>query len=124
MRMQFKSIICATDFSDFSNRTISYGVALAKEFESKLYVCHVIDLSSVAIYGEFQLDPVGLQNRIMKDATEQLEELIGGMIEDEPAPDEDAEKSHEAGPVQPPTSERERKLRLITLNQRILEGKR
>jgi len=77
MRMQFKSIICATDFSDFSNRTISYGVKLAKEFESKLYVCHVIDLSSVAIYGEFQLDPVGLQNRIMKDANEQLEELIG-----------------------------------------------
>jgi nucleotide-binding universal stress UspA family protein len=75
--MQFKGIICATDFSDFSNRTIPYGVALAREFEAKLYVCHVIDLSSVAIYGEFQLDPVGLQNRIMKDANEQLEGLIG-----------------------------------------------
>jgi nucleotide-binding universal stress UspA family protein len=77
MRMQFNRIICATDFSDFSNRTVNYGIALAREFEAKLYVCHVIDLSSVAIYGEFQLDPVGLQNRIMKDAREQLEELIG-----------------------------------------------
>jgi len=77
MRMQFKRIICATDFSDFSNRTVKYGLALAKEFDSKIYVCHVIDLSSVAIYGEFQLDPVGLQDRIMKDAGDQLEELIG-----------------------------------------------
>jgi nucleotide-binding universal stress UspA family protein len=77
MRMQFKRIVCATDFSDFSNRTVNYGIKLAKEFGSKIYVCHVIDLSSVAIYGEFQLDPVGLQNRVMKDASEQLEELIG-----------------------------------------------
>ena len=78
MRMQFKNILCATDFSDFSNRTVRYGIALANEFDSKLFVCHVIDLSSVAIYGEFQLDPVGLQDRIMNDANEQLQELIGG----------------------------------------------
>lgn len=77
MRMQFKNILCATDFSDFSNRTVSYGIALANEFDSKLFVCHIIDLSSVAIYGEFQLDPVGLQDRIMNDANEQLQELIG-----------------------------------------------
>ena len=37
----------------------------------------MIDLSSVAIYGEFQLDPVGQQNRIMEDADAQLKELTG-----------------------------------------------
>jgi len=77
MRVQFKNILCATDFSDFSNHTIGYGVALAKEFEAKLFVSHVIDLSSVAIYGEFQLDPVGQQNRIVEDAAAQLKELTG-----------------------------------------------
>ena len=77
MRKQFKNILCATDFSDFSNHTVTYGVALAKEFEAKLIICHVIDLSSVAIYGEFQLDPVGQQDRIMEDANAQLEELTG-----------------------------------------------
>ena len=82
MRVQFNRILCATDFSDFSNHTISYGVALAKEFEAKLFVSHVIDLSSVAIYGEFQLDPVGQQNRIMEDADAQLKELTG----DQPIP--------------------------------------
>ena len=77
MRVQFKTILCATDFSDFSNYTVSYGVALAKEFGARLIICHVIDLSSVAIYGEFQLDPVGQQNRIMEDANVQLEALAG-----------------------------------------------
>jgi len=77
MRMHFKNILCATDFSDFSNHTVNYGVALAKEFGARLTICHVIDLSSVAIYGEFQLDAVGQQNRIMEDATAQLEALTG-----------------------------------------------
>jgi nucleotide-binding universal stress UspA family protein len=82
MRVHFKNILCATDFSDFSNQTVNYGVALAKEFGARLTICHVIDLSSVAIYGEFQLDAVGQQNRIMEDATAQLEELTG----DQPVP--------------------------------------
>ena len=77
MRVHFKNILCATDFSDFSNLTVGYGVALAKEFDARLIICHVIDLSSVAIYGEFQLDPVGQQNRIMEDANSQLEALAG-----------------------------------------------
>ena len=77
MRVQFNTILCATDFSDFSNHTVGYGVALAKEFGARLIICHVIDLSSVAIYGEFQLDPVGQQNRIMEDANAQLEALAG-----------------------------------------------
>ncbi|MGD8264149.1 MAG: universal stress protein, partial [Desulfobacterales bacterium] len=85
MRVNFRNILCATDFSDFSNHTIRYGVALTREFEAKLFVCHVIDLSSVAIYGEFQLDPVGQQNRIMEDADSQIQGLIGNQpIEWEP----------------------------------------
>lgn len=77
MRVKMKNILCATDFSDFSNRTIPYGVALAKEFDAKLYICHVIDLSSIAIYGEFQLNPVDQQNRIKKEAHDQLHQMIG-----------------------------------------------
>ena len=77
MRVQMKNILCTTDFSDFSNHAIPYGVALAKEFDAKLYICHVIDLSSIAIYGEFQLNPVDQQNRIRKQAAEQLDQIIG-----------------------------------------------
>lgn len=85
MRVQFNNILCATDFSEFSNRTIPYGVALAKEFGAKLFVCHVIDLSSVTIYGEFQLDPVGQQNRIKEEAHAQLDKMLSDQpIEWEP----------------------------------------
>lgn len=77
MRMNFRSIICATDFSDYSNRTIPYGVAIAREFDATLYVCHVIDLSAVTIYGEFQLDPVGQQVRIQQEAQAHLPKIPG-----------------------------------------------
>ncbi len=77
MRVRFKNILCATDFSDFSNQSIVYGVELAKEFGAGLTICHVIDLSSVAIYGEFQLEPVEQQNRVMADAKTQLNKLVG-----------------------------------------------
>lgn len=52
MRMQIKKIICTTDFSDLANFSIFYGVSLAREFKAKLYLCHVIDLSSATMYGE------------------------------------------------------------------------
>jgi nucleotide-binding universal stress UspA family protein len=77
MRMQFQKILCATDFSDFANRTIPYGAAISVEYGAKLYACHVIDLTGVAIYGEFQLDPVGQQLRIRQEAQAQLEAIFG-----------------------------------------------
>ena len=52
MRLNLKNIICATDFSDLANHALKYGVSLAKEFNSKLYLCHVIDLSSATLYGD------------------------------------------------------------------------
>jgi nucleotide-binding universal stress UspA family protein len=74
--MQFRAIVCATDFSEHSNRTIPYGVAIAREFGAKLYLCHVIDLTALTIYGEFQIDPVGQQTRIRQEAHEQLEKML------------------------------------------------
>ena len=77
MRVQLKSIICTTDFSDYSNHSIRYGIALAKEFRAKLYVCHVVDLPSAGMYGETIPDPVEQQHRIMNYTREQLKEIIG-----------------------------------------------
>ena len=77
MKVQLKNIICTTDFSDYSNHAVHYGIALAKEFVAKVYMCHVITLSSAAIYGEVILDLEKRQNQIMKSAHEQLKQLIG-----------------------------------------------
>ncbi len=52
MRVNFDRIICATDFSELSNHAVHYGVSLAKEFKARLFLCHVIDLSSATMYGE------------------------------------------------------------------------
>lgn len=76
MRVLFKRIICATDFSDLSNRAIPFAVSLTKEFGTKLYFCHVIGLPSTAIYGEILLDPTEQQDKAVRYAQEQLGSLI------------------------------------------------
>ena len=77
MKIDIKNIICTTDFSDFSNHAIPFGISLAKEFGAKLYLCHVIDISSTAMYGEGFADPFEQQKRISDYADEHLHELIG-----------------------------------------------
>ena len=77
MRVQVKSIICCTDFSDDSNHGITYGIALAREFRAKLYVCHVIDLSAATMYGEGVSGPLEQPNRMINYSIEYLERLIG-----------------------------------------------
>ena len=76
MRIQLKRVLCATDFSDLSNRTISFGVALAKTFGAKLFVCHIIDLPFAAMNGEVQLDPIEQQDRMTTYAQDQLEQMF------------------------------------------------
>jgi nucleotide-binding universal stress UspA family protein len=77
VRVQLKSIICTTDFSDTSNYAVSYGIALAKEFSAKLYLCHVIDLPSTGMYGDIVSYPVGQQDRIINYAHGYLSRLVG-----------------------------------------------
>jgi nucleotide-binding universal stress UspA family protein len=52
MRVKLDKIMCATDFSELSNHAVFYGASLAREYNAKLYLCHVIDLSSATMYGE------------------------------------------------------------------------
>lgn len=85
MRVKLENIICTTDFSDLSYHAVASGIALAREFKAKLYLCHVIDLSSSIIYGEttFALE---LQNDNLKNyAYNKMKTLMANMeIEWEP----------------------------------------
>jgi len=78
MRVQIKSIICSTDFSDYSDHAVPYGIAVAKEFGAKLYLCHVIDLSSIAMYGEAILGLEEQQAQITKNAHEKIRQFMAG----------------------------------------------
>jgi Universal stress protein UspA and related nucleotide-binding proteins len=75
--MPLKNIICSTDFSDNSNQAVPYGIALAKKFRARLYMCHVIDLSAITAYGEIISYPGAQQNLIMNYTHKQLKQLIG-----------------------------------------------
>jgi nucleotide-binding universal stress UspA family protein len=77
MRVLIKRILCATDFSDFSNHAIPYGIALAREFKAKLFVSHVIDLSSAAIYGEAVFALEEQQSRMTAFAHKEMTRLMG-----------------------------------------------
>ncbi len=77
MKITIQNILCTTDFSDFSNHAIPFGISLAREFGAKLYLCHVIDISSTAMYGEGFADPFEQQKRISDYAEDHLHELIG-----------------------------------------------
>ncbi len=81
MRVQIKNIICTTDFSDISDHAIPYGIALSKEFASKLYLCHAIDLTSIAMYGEAVVALQEQENRMTEYAQERLNALIGDKVE-------------------------------------------
>ncbi|MCU0614106.1 MAG: universal stress protein [Desulfobacterales bacterium] len=78
MRPKLKNIMCLTDLSTYSNQTIDYGIALAKEFESRLYLCHVVDIPSMALYAEAHIDPMEQQSRIISQAEATLGDLTRG----------------------------------------------
>jgi len=77
MKIQINKILCASDLSDFSNITIAVGVALAREFNAELYVCHVIDLAATAVYHDGFYTPIDLQDQATAYAEETLQKIVG-----------------------------------------------
>lgn len=78
MRVSFQRMLCATDLSDASLQAVAYGVALAREFQARLLICHCIDLPAPSIYGEAYLAPEEQLNRNMAYAQERIAELMAG----------------------------------------------
>ena len=77
MRIQMRNIMSTTDISDFSNNTLDFGEALCREYQARLYVCHVINLPAVATYyGGVNVDPVEEQHRLRTYVEEQIDRLI------------------------------------------------
>ena len=77
MRVEIKTIFCATDISDFSNHAVSWGIALAQEFGAKLYVCHVVDFPTSITYGDGPIFFLDQQSQAISNANHQLKQLVG-----------------------------------------------
>lgn len=76
MRIRIENILLTSDLSDSSKVAIAYGVALAREYGSKLFLCHVIDLPSTGIYGDAISYPVGQQDRVVSFTNQHLNQLM------------------------------------------------
>jgi nucleotide-binding universal stress UspA family protein len=77
MRVEINSIFCTTDISDFSNHAVSWGIALAREFSAKIYVCHVVDFPTSITYGNGPIFFVDQQSQAIGNANRELQQLVG-----------------------------------------------
>lgn len=76
MRIEPKKILCAIDFSDFTNMILSYGKSLAEQFDSKLYICHVVPgAMMVSSHMATCIDYAGIEKEHILNARERLEKL-------------------------------------------------
>ena len=76
MRISPKKIMCAVDFSDYTENVLAYSVGLCKAFDAKLYLAHVVvDVSTLLIRSEVALDVGGLQMSHIESAREHLESI-------------------------------------------------
>lgn len=77
MRIVPHKIMCAIDFSDFTNMTISYGIAMAKEFKSQLIICHVVP-GQVMQLGDpkYHLNIENVEKEQIDQARLRIEELL------------------------------------------------
>jgi len=76
MKRDFNHILCATDLSDLAGRGVGYGVAVAKAFNAKLYLCHVVDLPSISIAGGHYVYADGLDDSLRAYAETEMQKLM------------------------------------------------
>ncbi|MFP4649628.1 MAG: universal stress protein [Desulfobacterales bacterium] len=85
MKTRIRRILCATDFSEVSRMVVPYSIDLASELNAELYVCHVIDLPTISVYGEAVFDPITQQQRFIDFARREIEnELQDAPVESTP----------------------------------------
>ncbi len=76
MRIQFRTVVCANDLTATPDHALLYSIALAHEFQSRLLICHVIDLPSPSMYGEAYLAPEEHLNRNLDYARRHIAESM------------------------------------------------
>ena len=75
-KVEFRRILCATDLSDFSNQAVAYAVAMAKAFEAKLFLSHIVHLPSFVALDAPQVYPADLFDRLAAQAKDQLANVM------------------------------------------------
>ena len=76
MKVAFNRILCATDLSDFSNNAVYHAIAVAREFEAKLYLCHVVNLPPIVLPGGEPVYSEDIEDSLTDHAYTHLEHLM------------------------------------------------
>ena len=94
-----KNILVATDFSESAQVALQYGVELAKRFDARLYVLHVVDELAAHPFTtiEARVDWGSLQTELENQARANLEAAL-------PEPDRSACRAHLEIVVSPSTA--------------------
>lgn len=80
MKVQPKKIMCAVDFSDFTDGILAYSLALCKAFHAKLFLVHVaIDVNTFLMHSEVALGTVMPQDKLILNAQKRLGNLVKEM---------------------------------------------
>ena len=77
MKVEFRRILCATDLSEFSNHAVSYAMALARQFEARLYLCHIIHLPMVTVHGAAYTYPEDYIENVKDETLLSIKSLVG-----------------------------------------------
>lgn len=77
MKIHFRRILCATDLSEFSNQAVLQAIGMAREFDAKLFICHVIDLPMVSMHGAAFVYPDNQIEEMKAGAIAQIRGLVG-----------------------------------------------
>jgi len=76
MRIQPKKIMCAIDFSDFTNTILTYGKALSSEFDARLCLCHIVARTvMISSHIPSYVDYTDIENERVAHVRDKLEKL-------------------------------------------------
>jgi nucleotide-binding universal stress UspA family protein len=80
-KIEIKSILLPTDFSDYSKYALDYAVSFATQYKAKLYVLHVL-LSPHALAG-FEAAPFVSFERLYTEMKKSADEAMNRFISDD-----------------------------------------
>jgi nucleotide-binding universal stress UspA family protein len=68
--------MCPTDFSDFSNHALNYGIAFAEAYNAELHIVHVMEIPFLPSYSSLDMPEINLPvDKIEERCRGQLNEL-------------------------------------------------
>ncbi len=78
MRVEPKNIMCAIDFSEFSQQVLAYGQAMARKFDAGLSLCHVVsNMVLVSSAGQAYIASSKIEEERREEAAARLKALAG-----------------------------------------------